>query len=118
MYFFRLASSLAMFSYFFFFKQKTAYEMGDGRYPHIAFNAVLASWGVVVTLGAAARAQAAATRRGFLGEVIPGIGGGAPGPRPLGAPPPPRAGGRLRPPPAAVAAPPPLFPRPPPPPLP
>ena len=52
-----------------------AYEMGDGRYPHIAFNAVLASWGVVVTLGAAARAQAAATRRGFLGEVIPGIGG-------------------------------------------
>ena len=52
-----------------------SYEMGDGRYPNAAFNAVLAAWGVVVSLGAAARAQSAATRRGFLGEVIPGIGG-------------------------------------------
>jgi hypothetical protein len=52
-----------------------SYEIGDGRYPHAAFNAVLAGWGVVVALGAAARAQSAATRRGFLGEVIPGIGG-------------------------------------------
>lgn len=52
-----------------------AYELGDGRYPNAAFNATLASWGVVVALGAAARAQAAATRREFLGEVIPGIGG-------------------------------------------
>src|SRR6202165_2892628 len=52
-----------------------SYEMGDGRYPRIAFNAVLATWGVVVALGAAVRAQSAATRRGFLGEVIPGIGG-------------------------------------------
>src|SRR6202140_3100192 len=52
-----------------------AYELGDGSYPHVAFNAVLASWGVVVALGAAVRAQAATTRRGFLGEVIPGMGG-------------------------------------------
>src|SRR6202171_333140 len=52
-----------------------AYELGDGRYPHVAFNAVLASWGVVVALGAAVRAQAAITRRAFLGEVIPGMGG-------------------------------------------
>jgi hypothetical protein len=52
-----------------------AYEMGDGRYPHVAFHAGLASLGVVVAFGAAARAQAAATRRGFLAEVIPGIGG-------------------------------------------
>jgi hypothetical protein len=52
-----------------------AYELGDGRYPHIAFHAVLASLGVVVAFGAAARAQSAATRRGFLAEVIPGIGG-------------------------------------------
>ncbi|HEV2028069.1 MAG TPA: hypothetical protein VGS16_05990 [Candidatus Dormibacteraeota bacterium] len=52
-----------------------AYEMGDGRYPSAVFNAVLASWGVVVALGAAARAQGAATRREFLGEVIPGLGG-------------------------------------------
>jgi hypothetical protein len=36
---------------------------------------VLGSWGVVVSLGAAVRAQAAVTRRGFLGEVIPGMGG-------------------------------------------
>ena len=52
-----------------------AYEIGGGRYPQVAFNAVLASWGVVVALGAAARAQSAATRREFLGEVIPGLGG-------------------------------------------
>jgi hypothetical protein len=52
-----------------------SYEMGDGRYPHIAFSAVLATWGVAVALGAAARAQSAATRREFLGEVVPGIGG-------------------------------------------
>jgi hypothetical protein len=52
-----------------------AYELGDGRYPHVAFNAGLATWGVVVALGAAVRAQAAITRREFLGEVIPGMGG-------------------------------------------
>jgi hypothetical protein len=52
-----------------------AYELGDGRYPNAAFNAVLACWGVVVALGAALRAQAAITRREFIGEVIPGMGG-------------------------------------------
>jgi hypothetical protein len=52
-----------------------AYELGDGRYPQVAFNAMLASWGVVVALGAAIRAQVAVTRREFLGEVIPGLGG-------------------------------------------
>jgi hypothetical protein len=52
-----------------------AYEIGGGRYPQVAFNVVLASWGVMVALGAAARAQSAATRREFLGEVIPGLGG-------------------------------------------
>ncbi|HYR50953.1 MAG TPA: hypothetical protein VES90_12270, partial [Candidatus Eisenbacteria bacterium] len=58
-----------------FYLLARAYEMGDGRYPHAAFNAVLASLGVLVALGAAVRAQAAATRREFLGEVIPGLGG-------------------------------------------
>ena len=58
-----------------FYLLARAYEMGDGRYPHPAFNAVLASLGVLVALGAAFRAQAAATRREFLGEVIPGLGG-------------------------------------------
>lgn len=52
-----------------------AYEVGDGHYPRAAFNVLLASLGVLVALGAAARAQAAETRRGFLGEVIPGFGG-------------------------------------------
>ena len=52
-----------------------AYEMGDGRYPHPIFNVVLASLGVLAALGAAARAQAAPTRRDVLGEVIPGLGG-------------------------------------------
>jgi hypothetical protein len=52
-----------------------AYEMGDGAYPHPLFNAGLATLGVVVALAAAARAQAASTRREFLGEVIPGVGG-------------------------------------------
>jgi hypothetical protein len=52
-----------------------SYELGDGRYPLAGFHAVLASWGVVVAAGAALRAQAASTRRAFLGEVIPAMGG-------------------------------------------
>ncbi len=52
-----------------------AYEMGDGRYPQPAVNVVLAALGVAVALGAAIRAQGAATRREFLGEVVPGFGG-------------------------------------------
>jgi hypothetical protein len=52
-----------------------AYEIGGSQYPREVFNVLLASLGVVVALGAAARAQAAGTRREFLGEVIPGFGG-------------------------------------------
>ena len=52
-----------------------AYELGDGRYPHVLFNVGLSALGVVIAFGAAARAQAAATRREFLGEVIPFFGG-------------------------------------------
>ncbi len=52
-----------------------AYELGDGRYPSTAFNVALAVAGLLAALGAAARAQAAATRREFLGELIPGFGG-------------------------------------------
>ena len=52
-----------------------AYEIGDGRYPQPALNVALAGLGVAVALGAAIRAQGATTRRGFLGEVIPGFGG-------------------------------------------
>jgi len=51
------------------------YEIGDGRYPAFSMNAILAALGVLVAFGAAARSQAAATRREYLGEVIPGLGG-------------------------------------------
>jgi hypothetical protein len=51
------------------------YEVGDGRYPQSWLQAVLAAIGVLVAFGAAARAQGAVTRRGYLGEVIPGLGG-------------------------------------------
>ena len=52
-----------------------AYEMGDGRYPQPVLGVALACLGVLVSLGVAVRAQAAATRREYLGEVIPGLGG-------------------------------------------
>src|SRR5438034_1389713 len=51
------------------------YELGDGRYPHQLFNVALAGLGIIVAFAAAARAQAAPTRRRFLGEVVPGLGG-------------------------------------------
>ncbi|MEP6752872.1 MAG: hypothetical protein ABI959_09020 [Candidatus Dormiibacterota bacterium] len=52
-----------------------AYEMGDGRYPQPVLGIALACLGVLVSLGVAVRAQAAATRREYLREVIPGMGG-------------------------------------------
>jgi hypothetical protein len=52
-----------------------AYELGNGRYPHPAFNALLALVGLAAAFAAAARAQAVGSRREFLGEVIPGLGG-------------------------------------------
>src|SRR5260370_41747592 len=52
-----------------------AYDMGGGRYPHAALNAILASLGVAVALGAAARAQPSATRRELPGGGNPGLGG-------------------------------------------
>jgi hypothetical protein len=52
-----------------------AYDMGNGRFPQFWLQAVLAALGVLVAFGAAARAQAATTRREYLGEVIPGLGG-------------------------------------------
>jgi hypothetical protein len=58
-----------------FYLLARAYELGDGRYPHPLFHFGLAALGVVIAFAAAARAQAAATRREFLGEVIPFFGG-------------------------------------------
>jgi hypothetical protein len=52
-----------------------AYELGDGRYPSTAFNILLSVLGLAVALSAAVRAQAVATRREFLAEVVPGLGG-------------------------------------------
>jgi hypothetical protein len=52
-----------------------AYELGDGRYPSPVFNVLLSVLGLAVALSAAARAQAVATRREFLAEVVPGFGG-------------------------------------------
>jgi hypothetical protein len=52
-----------------------AYEMGDGRYPQPVLGVALACLGVLVALGVAIRAQSASTRREYLGEVIPGLGG-------------------------------------------
>jgi hypothetical protein len=52
-----------------------AYEMGDGRYPQPVLGVALSWLGVLVALGVAIRSQSATTRREYLGEVIPGIGG-------------------------------------------
>ena len=51
------------------------YELGGGRYPHVALNVALSVIGLIAALAAGVRAQGAATRREFLGEVIPGFGG-------------------------------------------
>lgn len=48
-----------------------AYELGAGHWPASWLNPVLAAEGVAVALGAALRAQAARTRRGFLSEAVP-----------------------------------------------
>jgi formate hydrogenlyase subunit 3/multisubunit Na+/H+ antiporter MnhD subunit len=52
-----------------------AYELGNGRYPQPVFNVLVAVAGIATALAAGLRAQAAETRREFLGEVIPGLGG-------------------------------------------
>ncbi len=58
-----------------FYMLVRAYEIGNGRYPQPVLNVVLSALGILVALGAAVRAQSAATRREYLGEVIPGFGG-------------------------------------------
>ena len=58
-----------------FYMLMRAYEIGNGRYPQPILSVVLSAFGVLVALGAAVRAQSAATRREYLAEVIPGFGG-------------------------------------------
>ena len=48
-----------------------AYGMGAGQWPGIQTNVVVAAVGTAVALGAAVRAQAAATRRRYLAEAVP-----------------------------------------------
>ena len=52
-----------------------AYELGNGRYPQSWLNLALAVWGLLVALGAASRAQAAASRADYLAELVPGLAG-------------------------------------------
>jgi hypothetical protein len=52
-----------------------AYAAGGGRWPSPWLNALLAVLGTLVALAAAVRAQAAPTRRAFLAEAVPGLGG-------------------------------------------
>lgn len=52
-----------------------AYELGDGRFPHPAFNAVLGVAGAAVAFAAALRGQAAASRREYFAEAVPLFGG-------------------------------------------
>lgn len=48
-----------------------AYGMGAGQWPASQANLVVAAIGAAAAVGAAVRAQAAATRRGFLAEAVP-----------------------------------------------
>ena len=52
-----------------------AYGMGAGQWPASQANVTVAAIGAAAALGSAVRAQAAATRRGFLAEAVP-IGSG------------------------------------------
>jgi hypothetical protein len=52
-----------------------AYEMGNGQYPAPGFQTGLSVLGVLIAAAAAVRAQAAATQREFLSEVVTGFGG-------------------------------------------
>ena len=52
-----------------------AYELGNGRYPQSWLNLALATWGVLVALGAAVRAQAAPSRSEYMAETVPGLAG-------------------------------------------
>lgn len=52
-----------------------AYELGDAHYPSPLLSIALGLVGAAVALGAALRAQAAASRREYFAEVVPAFGG-------------------------------------------
>lgn len=51
------------------------YEAGGGHYPSPVFNYLLAAAGAACAVAATLRAQAASSRREFLGETLPVTGG-------------------------------------------
>jgi formate hydrogenlyase subunit 3/multisubunit Na+/H+ antiporter MnhD subunit len=67
------ATALLFFTGFYFLVRM--YEAGGGHYPHPAFNLALAIAGAACALAATLRAQAAPTRRAYLGETLPAAGG-------------------------------------------
>jgi formate hydrogenlyase subunit 3/multisubunit Na+/H+ antiporter MnhD subunit len=67
------ATALLFFTGFYFLVR--LYEAGGGHYPSPLYNTILAAAGVACALGATLRAQAAPSRRAFLGETLPVAGG-------------------------------------------
>jgi formate hydrogenlyase subunit 3/multisubunit Na+/H+ antiporter MnhD subunit len=67
------ATALLFFTGFYFLVRM--YEVGGGHYPSPVYNTLLAAAGTACALAAALRAQAAPTRRAYLGETLPLAGG-------------------------------------------
>jgi formate hydrogenlyase subunit 3/multisubunit Na+/H+ antiporter MnhD subunit len=67
------ATALLFFTGFYFLVR--LYEAGGGHYPSPLYNTVLAAVGAACALGATLRAQAAPSRRAYLGETLPVAGG-------------------------------------------
>jgi formate hydrogenlyase subunit 3/multisubunit Na+/H+ antiporter MnhD subunit len=67
------ATALLFFTGFYFLVRM--YQAGGGHYPSPHFNVLLAAAGTACALAASLRAQAASTRRAYLGETLPIAGG-------------------------------------------
>jgi formate hydrogenlyase subunit 3/multisubunit Na+/H+ antiporter MnhD subunit len=67
------ATALLFFTGFYFLTRM--YEAGGGHYPSPYFNYALAAAGVACAVAATLRAQAAPSRRDYLGETLPITGG-------------------------------------------
>jgi len=67
------ATALLFFTGFYFLVRM--YEAGGGHYPSPLYNTLLAVAGTACAVGATLRAQAAPSRRAYLGETLPVAGG-------------------------------------------
>jgi hypothetical protein len=67
------ATALLFFTGFYFLVRM--YQVGGGRYPSAYFNYLLVAAGAACVIGATLRAQAASSRREYLGETLPITGG-------------------------------------------